>query len=513
MSQSPESQCPPYGDILRSLCGMIAALCSLVSGLAVVVGLVCLAIDGVTTDAIIFLVGGLITGAMFIASYRYLGRPVQGSIAINSAAVSLSWVVATVLAAVPIYAIAIYDPSPNETMRAFEQPLNAWYDGTSALTSGGLTAATNSSELNRSVQLWRSLLQWVGGVGLAVFAILMIEPAEKGQSVYQAETRSMHLGDGPRGTAIRVTGLYVGLTVLCGLLYLVFGMPWWESINHSLITTSTGGLTVTDDSFTSYNARIKIAASVFMWLGAASFASLYAAATGHWKQWWKRTAWRSLIAWTLLIVAAMELTRRMISDGPDLDVLFNIVSAISTCGASSGEIIDYPIAAVWLITLAMFVGGAGDSTAGGVKLNRMVWMLKLMHWQLRRTLGTESGEHRPHWNGSEVDSEEADQRTSRTLVIAFAFGASMALGFLGLRAVYADEIATDQIFFQAVSALSAVGLSMDLTGPDRPAAAKLIEIVLMILGRLEIMAVLFVLPVLLGRVRLANGGSSSGDDE
>lgn len=127
-------------------------------------------------------------------------------------------------------------------------------------------------------------------------------------------------------------------------------------------------------------------------------------------------------------------------------------------------------------------------------------MLKVTLWQLRKNLGAGSGQD-PSWDSEAVCSSDAAQRSSRTLAVLFVFLVTLAFGFLGLRLIYSESVASDRVFFQATSALGAVGLSMDLTGPHRPTAAKVIEIVLMIAGRLEIMALLLAPAVLAGRLR------------
>ncbi len=181
--------------------------------------------------------------------------PQSASLAVKSGGVAAAWIIASVACAIPFLAVAYLSTEQNNTLETLRSPLNAVYESTSSLSSSGLTVCPKSSELPPALQLWRSLLQWIGGVGLAVFALLVLESAELGRSLYRAETRSWQPTQGVQSTVKLLLMIYGSLTVACGIAFCACQMPLWEAINHCLIICSTGGLTVTDDSFTSYNAR------------------------------------------------------------------------------------------------------------------------------------------------------------------------------------------------------------------------------------------------------------------
>lgn len=489
-------------DVWRSVAGTAISLLAIPAVGALLVALVCGFRDG--PDDLVLRIAGfgglLLAGSL--AGRRLLGRPISSSLAVNGAAIVLGWILASLLCAIPFLLIPDALVGETPSLGRLREPLNAWYESVSSVTSCGLTVVRRPTELPPVVQLWRSVCQWIGGVGLAVFAILILDAAELGRSIYKAEARSWQPAESANRTVMRLLLIYSGLTAACGVAFLAAGMTAWESLNHCLIVVSTGGLCVTDDSFSSYSWTIKTIAAIFMLLGALPFAVIYLGVRRRWRQVSKRTSGVSLVVWTMLLLAAFTMAAYATGNGQSFDSVFNIFSGISTCGVSSGNLANFSVTAVWLLIVAMFVGGVGDSTAGGIKLNRVVWMAKVLRWQIRQNLGLDGPEDRPTWNGERVSHEEADQRTSRTVVLGFLFGSTLAVGFLLLRIAYPSDISSDQVIFQATSSLSAVGLSMGLTGAERPAMAKLVEIVLMLAGRLEIGVLLLVPWVLAGRVKL-----------
>lgn len=455
-----------------------------------------------------------IGSAVLIAAFaiRRLGsRQYQSVVAVNSAGVAAGWVVGTVVVAAPMFAIAWLSDDVNPTIAALRSPLDAWYEGTSSLSSSGLTIANRSSELPEAIQVWRSVCQWIGGVGLAVFALLVMKPAEQGSTLYSAETRRWTVEGSVRSTVNHVLLLYSGITLFCGIGFAILGMDSWEAVNHSLIIASTGGLTVTNDSFTGYSSSIQVVACIGMILAAVSFGTLFLMATGSIRKLWRRTDLRALVVYLLTMIAVFVALAEAFGSQEKNQSVFNLVSAVSTCGVSSGTLADFAVPTIWLLIIAMFIGGCGDSTAGGVKIDRSLWTIKVIRSQLRSDLAEGDDEcPAPEWNGKTVERKEARQRSHRTLVMLALFLATAATGYLLLRMNYEESIRSDRVLFQAISALGAVGLSMDLTGPDRPALAKLVEILLMLLGRLEIVALLLLPPVIFGKIRLSRGESDPG---
>ena len=486
-----ERRPPSWRGDVASIIHVVLSLQLILAGGAALAGLLLILSHQSAAEAGLLALFGAGIALLVAWSRRFFIRNHRSSIALNSAAVALAWILGSLLASLPIFFLTSFFGSGSPTNEAFGSWLNAWYEGASSLTSSGLTVTGDSTELPASVQLWRSVCQWVGGAGLTVFALLVLVPAQNGKGIYAAEARDWNPNDDQRITVKHILVTYLGLTATCALTFGLLGMPYWENLNHSLIIVSTGGLTVTTDSFTSYRPALQTAAMVFMLLSALSFASLFLLVTGRWKTLSKRSGLRAFLVWTGFLIGVAGILALLAPQSALRQTIFNLVSGITTCGVATGSSSSWIAPVIPILIIAMFIGGGSNSTAGGWKVDRAFWSLKTTH---RIVLTRWSCPRQHRWNGYQL-REEATTHRSRHGIVLLALYLFFALGgFLLLRSSYPAEIGSDRVLFQTISALSAVGLSMELTGPDRPTLAKIFEISLMLIGRLEITAFLY-LPV------------------
>lgn len=132
-----------------------------------------------------------------------------------------------------------------------------------------------ASQLPASLQWWRSFIQWVGGVGVVVLAISLMEPTHSTYRLYQAGGRENRIQITASQTVRRIWMIYIGLMVLSVLLFRAVGMPWWAALNHAMTAILTGGFGITDNSMGVYSSPIQLAVIVVMVLGAIAFSSHY----------------------------------------------------------------------------------------------------------------------------------------------------------------------------------------------------------------------------------------------
>ena len=496
-----------------------SSLIVLVTGMAAILGIGML-VAGVAAATVGDVRGGVVlavTAAGLIIMnqirQRVWKRSPSAHLAVNSAAVAIGWSTMAVVAAAPIWMIAMTTANPNETVAAHRQWINPLYDATSSITSTGLSTSASSSQLPPLIQLWRSVGQWIGGVGIAIFALVTIGDDRGDRSFYRAETRQWRMATDCDVTLGRIVALYGVLTVGCVTSFGLLGMPIWQAINHGLSIVSTGGLTVTDDSFTGYSNAILATASVFMLLSGTSFAALYLLSTLRLKSFVRRSDVHALIAATVVILGLAAGWLHFRSSANPVRGIFNTLSGLMTCGVSAGDLATFPAVLLMLIVAAMVIGACSDSTVGGIKVNRIWWILKTVGIEVSRVLDPERRSDPPRWNGHELDDDAINDQTRRHLIIGFSLVALHVAGAVALRVAYDDSIGNLAVLFQSVSATSTVGLSMGISGPDRPTSAKLIEIALMLLGRLEVMAFLFILPVALGRARVGSDSIAERGEE
>ncbi|MEL6602028.1 MAG: potassium transporter TrkG, partial [Cyanobacteria bacterium J06614_10] len=186
--------------------------------------------------------------------------------------VAVGWALVCAVGALPIWLTAMFvGAEATPTVAYFTNALNALFEGFSGFTSAGLTMVIRPSQLPVSLQWWRSFMQWVGGVGVIVLTVALLEPAQDQYVLYQAEGRQQRLRLTMTRTVRRIWAIYAGYTAVAILLFRLAGMTWWEAVNHSMSAISTGGFSITDGNMSSYGTAVKVVVMLVMLCGAISF--------------------------------------------------------------------------------------------------------------------------------------------------------------------------------------------------------------------------------------------------
>ena len=372
---------------------------------------------------------------------------------------------------------------------------DAFFEAMSGLTTTGSTVFSGLETLPRGLLLWRGILQWVGGIGIIVVAMAFLpELRVGGMQVFRSEGFDTMGKILPRATEIagQISVIYLSLTVLCALLYVIFGMEPFDAIVHSFTTIATGGFSTYDASFGAFSGSLEYVASVFMILSALPFVRYVQLVNGNSFALFKDTQARGFIA-TLLVLVLVS-TFALVSMFPQTseqsfrEALFNITSILSGTGYASA---DYMTWGPFLVSLFFFVGligGTAGSTACSVKIFRYQILFSAIVAQVKRI-------HSPHgvfstrYAGRPVDDE-----TLNSVMSFFAF----FIVLLGLIAVALNLTGLDFItsLSGAATAIANIGPGLgDTIGPSGNFSslndtAKWILIAAMLTGRLEIMAVL-----------------------
>lgn len=384
------------------------------------------------------------------------------------ASVALGWLAAAVLAAIP-FGVAAQAPGTTATLAVFADPLNALFESMSGLTSTGLSVAPDASALPLSLQWWRSALQWIGAVGILTLATALAT------SPSSPEVETETDPEGIRHHLVATWGLYSAFTVAGVAALWASGMAPWEAVNHGMTSIATGGFSVTSDSFESYSRLTQAVALGLTILGSVSFGVHYAVLVGGDPGRIVRDAPHRLLA-ALLVAGALLTAGVSILLDPSVgawNAVFGWVSALTTAGFSSGPLSGWSFVPLMLLIAAMLVGGVSGSTTGGLKQDRLLWLL-------RGVAGRASAsDHR--------------QSVRRARLQLWRVGGALVLGTLVL--VVSTEAGLDKALFEAASALGTVGLSTGLTGPELSRPARIVLTGLMWAGRLEIVAVLTLMGV------------------
>ena len=377
---------------------------------------------------------------------------------------------------------------------------DAFFEAMSGLTTTGATTIDQVEGMPHGVLLWRSLTQWIGGLGIVFFTIAIL-PSFVGGSVriFAAEaTGPIQSKLQPRLTmsAKALWGVYLVLTAGCALLFFIFGMGAFDAINYAMTITATGGF-ATHDASTGYfnNAAIDYTAIVFMFLSGASFAMLYAAMfKGKIKNLLKNAEFRFYSALAVVataIIVAFLLKYNDYSVGDAIRVsLFQVVSFLTTTGMFNEDAAQWHHITWVVLSLCMFFGGCAGSTASGFKCARGVIALKILRNEIL---------HRLHPKAIlPVKVNNSTVNTSGQITLMAFLLMYFVLCFTAYFIMILVGVDSTNSFTIALSCASNVGPTLGLEiGPTMswsilPIGVKWILSALMLMGRLEIFTVLVI---------------------
>lgn len=377
---------------------------------------------------------------------------------------------------------------------------DAFFETMSGLTTTGATIIDQVEGLPHGILFWRSLTQWIGGLGIVFFTIAII-PSFVGGSikVFAAEATGpikskMH----PRltTTAKALWGIYLLLTAVCAVCFWFFGMSPFDAVNYSMTVTATGGF-ATHDASTGYfnNAAIDYTAIVFMFFSGVSFALLYASLfQGKAKQLFKNAEFRFYTALTLtatvvIVYFLLRYNHYTVSDAIRY-ALFQVVSFVTTTGMFNEDAAQWHHITWVVLSLCMFFGGCAGSTAGGFKCARGVIALKILRNEVRRMV------HPKALLPVKVNNTSVHSPSQITLLAFFI--AYITLCFTAYFIMILAGVDSTNSITIALSCGSNVGPTLGLEiGPTMswsilPPLVKWILSGLMLMGRLEIFTVLVI---------------------
>ena len=409
------------------------------------------------------------------------------------AAVALAWVALTLTGTFP-YLLS-------DTIPSF---VDALFETASGLTTTGATILDSVETMPPSILFWRSETQWMGGMGvLVLFLALMPHLGDGAYYLMKAESPGpikSKLVPRVGGTAKILYTIYIVLTAAEAVALRIAGMSWFDAVNHSFTTMATGGFSVRNTSIAEYQSdAITWVIVAFTFLAGINFSLLYAVVRGR-----IRDALRSEeLRWYLLILAAtiglicvdlhVELGQGWYESVTD--AAFQATTIMSTTGYATKDFTLWPTFSRCILVLLMYVGGCAGSTAGGMKISRLMLQVK----SLRREL-----DHIIHPNRVSVITIDGQSVDERAVNSAHMFQVAYLLILMaGTLVVSLDVLGFTESFVASLTCISNVGPSLGALGPMANFAplswfSKLVLALIMLMGRLELMPLLVLLsPVFL----------------
>ncbi|ANW24296.1 potassium transporter TrkH [Vibrio coralliilyticus] len=397
---------------------------------------------------------------------------------------SLVWMVASAFAALPFVFINHISFT------------DAYFETMSGITTTGSTVLSGLDDMAPSILLWRSILQWLGGIGFIVMAVAVLPMLNVGgMKLFHTESSDWSDKSSPRAKTVakNIMLVYLILTGLCMVGYLLTGMNLFEAINHSFTTLSTGGYSTSDGSMNHFSKGSHWVATLFMFLGGLPFLLFVAAMRKRRVDELINDAQVRGFTYLFLITSLIISAWLVIRDGYSvMDALrvsmFNIVSVVTTTGFGLEDFTAWGALPTTLFAFLMMAGACSGSTSGGIKVFRFQIAMTLLNKQMMKLIHP-SGVFVQRYNHRPVNDDIVRS------VVAFALMFFITIIFIAgcLSALGLDPITS---ISGSITAVANVGPGMGaVIGPTGnfaplPDAAKWLLSFGMLMGRLEILTLL-----------------------
>ena len=468
----------------------------LISDLTFVIGLamvICSGVSRIFNESIDYTKSFLISGIITLVFAFLLGFLTKGNINLTRrdgfGVVTFGWIV-----------IAIFGSLPYLLSEVINHPISALFETMSGFTTTGASVLSNLEYQPKSILFWRSLTQWLGGMGVLVLCVAILPfLGVGGMQIFRAEMPGPskdRLTPRITTTAKLLWGVYLILTFAQVLaLFYIGNMNWFDSICHTFSTIATGGFSTKTGSIGAFNSRsVDVIIIIFMFLSGINFALHYHALRGKPLTYFKDSEFRFYGILLLVVITIVFFSIFNAGVGSILTCLlkgtFTTVALITGTGFSSINYDEWPNAIRILLVGMMFFGGCAGSTTGGMKIIRINIMVKKMIREIRVFMRPTAVIH-TKLNKNPVESSIVAQISTffAIFVLIFAFG-SFVMSF------FTPDLET--AVSSVVATLGGVGPGLSHVGPmenysEIPLTGQAFLTFLMLLGRLELYTVLVLL--------------------
>jgi len=399
----------------------------------------------------------------------------------------IGWIMVTFLGMVP-YAAGGY-----------LKVLDGVFETISGLSGTGATVIDSLETLPHSILLWRSLTHWFGGLGIIVIFIALLPQFGRG-AVYMFNAEST----GPtsdrvlpriKSMAMALFAVYLVFTVAAAAVYMLCGMNFLDAVDHSFSTIATGGFSNYDASIAHFNNPVLEGWIIFFMVISSANFGMYVMAWRHgWHIIWENTEFKTYLFLVLATTAAVTIDLFMNSNLPAATsfryAIFQTASLSSTTGFVSADFDVWPSFSKLCLMMLMFVGGCAGSTAGGLKVSRLIILIKAMYSIVWQKLHPQMVPH-VHLDGVAYTADVL-------LGVGRFFFAYLMLDVLWALLLIADGVPVLDSIGISVSTMGSVGPAFGMAGPTctysgLPDFSKVVVCFSMLLGRLETFTILVML--------------------
>lgn len=437
-------------------------------------------------DAWALFISGLITAGIGGIGLLSLGKMKNDKMGKREAyiIVSLTWIIISFFGSLPFL---IHGSIPSIT--------DAYFEVMSGFTTTGSSILTDIEAMPKGLLFWRSMTHWMGGMGIIVFTLAILPfLGIGGMQLFVAEVPGptpdkLH----PRitGTAKRLWGIYVLLTLVQTILLMFGGMNLFDALCHSFGTLATGGFSTQNSSIALYSPYIQYVIAFFMFLAGVNFTLHYYSLHGKLDRIWKNEEFKFYffvtLIFTILISLILYTSSSITIEKAFRDSLFQVISIITTTGFVSSDYLLWAPIAWFLIFVLMFSGGSAGSTGGGIKAIRHLLLFKAASLELKKLIHPKAV-FTVRYNGNAVNKDYIFNILAFFLFYILIFSA----GSIAMAAVGLDF---ETAIGATIASLGNIGPGIGHVGPvDNysaiPDLGKWILSFLMLMGRLELFTIL-----------------------
>jgi len=432
----------------------------------------------VLSAVICFIVGGLL--------FRFCKSPKELTVREGFAVVTFGWTVFAVFGALP-YLIS----------GAISSPLDAIFETMSGFTTTGSTILTEIEAMPQSLLFWRSLTQWLGGMGIIVLSLAILPMlGVGGMQLFKAEVpgpTADRLKPRIQDTAKMLWGVYFLLTMVETVLLMFGGMSFFDAVCHSFTTLATGGFSTKNSSVAAYDSSyIDGVITLFMILAGINFALHFQVLRGKAREFFRSEELRvylGIILVATVIIMTFNWTGGVYQQfGENFRYsIFQVSSIMTTTGFGTADFELWPVLPQYLLVLLMFIGGCAGSTGGGMKVARILLLFKHAQVQVFRLI------HPRAIRLVKLGNRPVDKDVLQSILGFFAlFIGVFVVGSLLVAASGMDLVSAGGA---VIACLSNIGPGLGSVGPvdnfaHVPGFGKSVLIVCMLMGRLELFTVL-----------------------
>ncbi len=397
--------------------------------------------------------------------------------------VSMCWIVLSIFGALPFLLNGDIPSVPD-----------ALFETVSGFTTTGSTILTDIESLSKCSLFWRSFTHWIGGMGVLVFVLAVLPIAGGGSQMYLMRAES----PGPsvnklvprvKNTAMILYGIYIVITIIEIILLLIGGMPLFDALTSAFGTAGTGGFGIKNDSFASYSVFCQGVVSIFMILFGINFNIYYLLLCKKHKQAFQSDELRMYLAVILASTVFIAFNIRHLFPGFQAlhHALFQVGSIITTTGFATQDFNTWPELSKMILIFLMFFGACAGSTGGGIKISRILILMKSIKKELFSIVHPRSVQK------IRVDGQVIEHDVIRSVNVFMA--AYLLIIMLSILIVSLENKDTVSTVTSVITTLNNIGPGLELVGPvgnfsSFTALSKFVFLFDMLAGRLEIFPLL-----------------------